>query len=131
MESQFKNNNNVLIFVILGAFIFFIFIMPVLDQNCNNEGKKIKENLSNIANQEPIKVDNNICSRECCKFTQWPLPPELMEKKMSKELSNDYIGSNMSCNGGNKGGCLCVTKNDINYISQRGGNSLFNNCNKD
>ena len=169
MENQLKtNNNNILTLVILGAFVFFIFIMPILDKynnmqlidkysnikyikddnnkeivklsdnnnvdniklvkisdnnnnnnnNNNNEIVKISEN-----NKDKTKIYENSCSRECCKFSQWPLPPELTEKKLLKESTDDYIGSNMSCNGGDKGGCLCFSKDDYNYISQRGGNN--------
>jgi hypothetical protein len=129
MESQLKTtNNNVLIFVILGAFIFFVFIMPILDKNNTIEENNIKEHLLNINAPEPVKIYENICSRECCKFAQWPLPPELMEKTMSKKLSDNYIGSNMSCNGGDKGGCVCFSKDNFNYLSQRGGNSSSMSC---
>jgi hypothetical protein len=125
MEYQLKTYNNILFLVILGAFIFFVFIMPTLDKKNNI---MVNEELLNVDKTEPVKLYDNICSRECCKFSQWTLPPELAEKEiskeLSKELSNNYIGSNMSCNGGDKGGCLCFSKENFNFLSQRGGNSI-------
>jgi hypothetical protein len=166
MENQLKtNNNNILILVILGAFVFFIFIMPILDEynnmqiidkysnikynkeieivkisdnnkvvnkeieivkksdNNNVDNKEIEIVKNSENNRDKTKIYENSCSRECCKFSQWPLPPELTEKKLLNESTDDYIGSNMSCNGGDKGGCLCFSKDNYNYISQRGGNN--------
>ena len=159
MENQLKtNNNNILILVILGAFVFFIFIMPILDEYNNmqiidkysnikyskddnnkeieivkkSENNKVDNKVDNKEieivknsenNRDKTKIYENSCSRECCKFSQWPLPPELTEKKLLNESTDDYIGSNMSCNGGDKGGCLCFSKDNYNYISQRGGNN--------
>jgi hypothetical protein len=118
MEYQFKTNNNIMFIVILGAIIFFVFIMPML-YDTDKENKIIEEN----DNIQSVKIYDNICSRECCKFSQWAPPPELTEKKILNEISDNYIGSNMSCNGGDKGGCLCISKEDYNYLSNRGGNS--------
>jgi hypothetical protein len=125
MESQFKkSNNNVLVFVVLGAIIFFVFIMPMLDRANASEEAKLKEHLNNT---EPTnKIDKNMCSKQCCKFTQWPVPDDLIEKTIPEDQLKNYVGSNMSCNFGNGSGCLCVTKDDLNYLSNHGGNS--NSC---
>ena len=127
MDSLFKkSDNNILVLVILGAIIFFVFIMPMLDNKNSDETNKLKEHLNNI---EPItKLDKNMCSRQCCKFSQWPVPSDLNETTIPEDKLKDFIGSNMSCNFGNGSGCLCVSKDDFNYLSNRGGNSGTTMC---
>ncbi len=126
MESQIKKNNNVLILVILGAIIFFIFIMPMIDRANISEESKLKENLNNT--EPSVKLDKNMCSKQCCKFSQWPVPHDLNEKNIPEDQLKDYIGSNMSCNFGNGSGCLCVSKNDFNYLANRAGNIGSSTC---
>ncbi len=127
MESLFKkSDNNVLLLVILGAVIFFVFIMPMLDKANASEEARLKEHLINT---EPIvKLDKNMCSKQCCKFSQWPVPHDLNEKQIPEDQLKNYIGSNMSCNFGNGSGCLCVSKDDFNYLANRGGNSGSQMC---
>jgi hypothetical protein len=115
-----KSNNNVLMLVILGALVFFLFIMPQIDKRHIEDEAKLKEKLTNT---EPlVKLDKNMCSRECCKFTQWPVPHDLKENHIPEEQLKEFISSNMSCNFGSGSGCLCVKKEDLNYLSKRGGN---------
>jgi hypothetical protein len=121
-----KSNNNVLLLVILGAIIFFVFVMPKLD-DANN--KEHLNNLEKLINIEPtVKLDKNICSRQCCKFSQWPVPHDLNEQTIPEDQLKNYIGSNFSCNYGNGSGCLCVSKDDFNYLADRGGNSGSSMC---
>ena len=126
MESQFKkSNNNVLTLVILGAIIFFVFIMPMLDRANASEESKLKEQLNNTNTEPTIKIDKNMCSKQCCKFSQWPVPTDLIEKTIPEDQLKNYVGSNLSCNFGNGSGCVCVTKDDLNYLSSNGGNSTM------
>ncbi len=127
MESLFKKSDNYVLFlVILGAIIFFVFVMPILDKAHAKEEAKLKEHLNN---SEPnVKIDKNICSRQCCKFAQWPIPHDLTEKQIPEDQLKNYVGTNMSCNFGNGSGCLCVSKDDVNYLSNRGGNSANQMC---
>lgn len=119
----FNDNNKILIFTILGVVVFFIFIMPKLDKNHNKTTKNIIENIEN-SNFNFIKgIDNNVCSKQCCKHTQWPVPNAMVTKDMSDEVASKMIGSNFSCNWGKGSGCVCFTKNDFNYLADRGGNS--------
>ena len=125
MESQFKkSNNNVLLLVILGAIIFFVFIMPMLDRANASEESKLKEYLNNT-NAPTVKLDQNMCSKQCCKFTNWPVPDDLTEKTIPEDQLKNYVGSNFSCNFGQGSGCLCVTKDDMNYLASHGGNSTM------
>lgn len=123
MESRFfKNNNNVvMLFVLLGAVVFFLFIMPLVDKEFNVEAETIKEKLENV--ELNVKLDKNMCSRQCCKFTQWPIPHDLNEKIISEEQLDKYIGTNFSCNFGHGSGCLCVSRDDFDYLTNRGQNT--------
>lgn len=60
------------------------------------------------------KIDMNECKKSCCKHNQW-LPPFMTEKP-----TNDYVGSNFSCNFGSGSGCVCITNNDLNFLTNRG-----------
>ena len=129
MESQFKKlNNNILILVILGAVIFFVFIMPLLDKIHTKEETNLKEHLNNT--DPAIKIDKNMCSKQCCKFTQWPVPHDLNDKQIPKEQLKNYIGSNLSCNFGTGSGCVCFSKEDFNYLANHASNTVGQMCNQ-
>jgi hypothetical protein len=122
MESNFKlNNNHTLVLIILGIIIFFVFILPIIDNKNKQSINKIKESLSNTSEQ--LKLDKNICSKQCCKHVQWPVPHDAITKEISDKDMEKYIGTNLTCNLGSGSGCLCVTKDDFNYLSNRGSNA--------
>ena len=106
---------------VIMAFIFFSFLLPTLEEKFTNDKKRYKENMrvvDPIKNSEGInKFDEKMCSKECCLHTQWPYPH--MKKT---EMSEKYIGSNHMCANGEGGGCLCVTKEDLKYLEERGKN---------
>jgi hypothetical protein len=114
-------DNKVLLYVIIGAYIFFTYIMPNLQCN-NNISTKVKERLENVIITKKDKLDLNMCSKQCCKFTQWSLPQDLMKGPIPDDQLKDFIGSNYSCNFGEGSGCLCVTKDNLKNITNRGGN---------
>lgn len=109
------NNNQILGLVILGAVLFFIFVMPMIDS------ANTKEGLANI--DAVTQIDKNICSKQCCKHVQWPVPHDIISNDISQEQLSNYIGTNFSCNYGEGSGCLCVTKEEFNYLAGRGGNA--------
>lgn len=115
MESRpsFNNNNKVLLLIILGAVVFFVFVLPLIEK-CNE--KEVKESLANT--ESIVKVDTNRCSKQCCKFTQWPVPHDVKQEGV-----DNNVGSNFSCNFGQGSGCVCMTKSDVDFLSNRGGNS--------
>ena len=122
MESNFKlNNNHTLVLIILGIIIFFVFILPIIDNKNKQSIDKIKESLSNTSEQ--LKLDKNMCSKQCCKHVQWPVPHDATTKEISDKDMEKYIGTNLTCNLGSGSGCLCVTKDDFNYLSNRGSNA--------
>lgn len=129
METGFKlklNNNQILSLVILGAVVFFVFILPMIDRMRMNDSKQLKEGLADV--KEITKIDTNRCSKQCCKQSQWPVPHDVKAKDMTDEELEKYIGSNFSCNFGSGSGCLCVTKDDFNMLANRGSNATKNMC---
>jgi hypothetical protein len=116
--------NIILISVIALAILFFVFVMPKIEKYDNVENKKFKENLENVLQDVPVKIDTNKCAKSCCLRTEWPLPQELQQNDMSPEELKKYIPSNFSCNFGSKNGsgCVCYTKEDSNYLTNKGGN---------
>ena len=124
-------NNQVLGLIILGAILYFVYVQPCVDT-------KFQETLQDL---NPItKIDINKCSKNCCKFTQWPIKFELSANSRNlisdnkpintntNEDTSQYIGTNYSCNFGQGSGCLCMTKEDLSIIENRGSNT--NMCNK-
>jgi hypothetical protein len=89
--------------------------------------KKLKENLENIFSGKPKYLFSNKCARSCCINSGWPYPDALLEKDISKEELKKYIPTNFSCGLGSNlnGGCLCTTKEDLEYLSKRGGNMPY------
>ena len=116
----FELNNNLLLFVVFGIVILWIFMY---------DNKNVKEKLTDVKNEQYNQLDKYMCSKQCCKFAQWPVPKELNEHTIPDDKLVNYIGSNFACTGGDKSGCLCITKDESQYLSQRGGNSLNNSCN--
>lgn len=144
------SNQNLTFLYIIGFIIFFyLFIMPYFDSKNNkyinnitlpptittaqlttdsnvnnpeqNNNKLISrepmtiEKLDNIFDNDITKIDMNKCSKSCCKHAQWNIPFITQNPDY-----NNFIGSNFSCNFGDGSGCLCVTKNDMNVLTNRG-----------
>lgn len=118
--NKLSDKNTFIILLCVGIF-FFLIIMPYLDEE--NRKDQI-DNFSNLLIDNPIrKIDQNICSTQCCKHIQWPLPFNTTDPNVDPNLFKDYIGSNLSCNNGSTGGgCVCVNKKDYEYLSKNGNN---------
>ena len=116
-----KESKNIILLVILGAIILFTIIIPLFNKMCNKD--KLHENLENISGSH--KIDLNICSPQCCKFTQWPLPKSLQPKgPLTDAQLKNMVPNNLSCGLGDGNGCPCVSKDDFNYLRDHGGNSV-------
>ena len=76
--------------------------------------------IKNNNNKIIPKIDQNICSKQCCKHIQWPVPFNTKNPIISDSTLDNFIPSNLSCNGGANGGCVCLTKDDFNYLSNHG-----------
>lgn len=117
---QSKINNKTLVFSILLILFFYIFLMPCLDKQINEENKILNEQFNDL-----VQIDKNICSKSCCKFTQWPVPFNTVNPNISPEILDKFIGSNLTCNhGSDGGGCVCLTKEDSNYLTNHGMDNL-------
>lgn len=101
-------------FLVVSILIVYFIINPMLS-------KKINEYFTDVDvyTDDVIKLDKNMCSKSCCKFTQWPVPSDMVEQTNTD--TSKFIGSNMTCSG-NTSGCLCVSNNDFNYLASRGNN---------
>lgn len=135
MNTQYRTNcNKTLLYILVGSIIFFVFILPMIDSCNEKENIELTERLENLNNNKNInndednegiiKLDKNMCSKQCCKHTTWPSSVGDIEGDIKKEDLDKYIGSNLSCNFGNGSGCLCITKDDFNYLSNRGQNII-------
>jgi hypothetical protein len=129
-------NDSFLILSILLGFFIFLYIYPNIIIQNKKEGFIIDNKINNliettsslpifIDNDSSIKevkdnsiskIDQNICSKQCCKFIQWPIPFNTRNPIISDETLNKFIPSNLSCTGG----CVCLTKDDFNYLSNHG-----------
>lgn len=128
-QSGGGENNMALLYSLIVVVVFFVLIMPMLENCYKKEKEAFVAQLENAI--MPLRIDTNKCSRSCCKNSNWALPTELVPTDMSKEESDKYIATNLSCNFGsqNGGGCVCVSKNDYEILGSRGGNGVTG-CNK-
>jgi len=124
------NNNQLLLILITISIIFFVFILPNLEKQNDQENNELKEQFNNLSfntatNDDGLlhKIDQKICSNQCCKFTQWPVNFNTNDPNNNLDTSK-YIGSNFSCNNGQTGGgCVCYESGDNNYLSNHGQDS--------
>ena len=116
-------SNLILATSIVFIIIFFIIIMPNIQECFNNETTDIIDKLDNVTS---IKMDTKKCSRDCCINSGWPLPKELQSNNLSPDELKNYIPNNFSCNFGSStgGGCVCVTKDDNELLGSRVNNGI-------
>ena len=119
-----SNRNKIIIILLVVAIGLFI-----LTNACSYKQHftDITEHLTNLFDAQPEvnpikRLDQNKCSIKCCGQTQWPLPEELRSKDMTDEEAKGYVPSNFFCNLGSGSGCLCVKKDDFNYLVSHGSN---------
>ena len=114
-----------LLLLIVAVIILFILFDNTNQNNknkntTNEEQYQIPNKETFVNNVQPVKIDTNKCSRDCCGLAQWPVPSELLSNNISSEELKNYIPSNFSCNLGANSGCVCLTQNDYNYLSNHG-----------
>uniref|UniRef100_A0A6C0H845 Uncharacterized protein n=1 Tax=viral metagenome TaxID=1070528 RepID=A0A6C0H845_9ZZZZ len=107
---------NIFIIIILIILLFYCVGLPYLN-SCYNKTINNLEGLDNINNiyYELNKIDLNKCSKDCCNFTEWPIP--------HIQKVNNSIPTNYSCNLGNGSGCVCINELNINNLTHRGYNN--------
>ena len=62
-----------------------------------------------------------MCSPDCC-GNQWPVSFDIEKDPRIKD-DNKFISTNMSCLGKMGSGCICATKNQYSFLSNRGTNA--------
>jgi len=68
-------------------------------------------------------LNYNMCSKSCCS-PQYPTPFELEDDKFVEAMKDKFVPNNYACNNAwNNVGCVCMTKEQHNYLESRGGNS--------
>ena len=132
LNSQKINDPKLLFILICICIAFFVFILPMLDNKNMSEKFELQEQFDNL---NIAKIDKNICSRQCCKFTQWPVPFNTQDPSSGNQdpsssnqdsNSSNFIGSNLTCNYGQTGGgCVCYKKSDNDYLANRGQDNTF------
>ncbi len=120
-----ENCEIIFIIIIIILIICIIISIPQqksINNTCIEKFNTIKNNLPE--NYIPdAKIDQNICSKQCCKFAVWEPPFDVKNPNIDPTFMDKFIGTNLSCgNGPDNGGCVCMTKNDFNYIANRGQN---------
>jgi hypothetical protein len=135
MSYQLVNKNNsditlIILSILIGILVIF-FINPCINNKNQKEKFEIDSKVtkiidkmlpSNKINDDLHKIDQKICSKQCCKFIQWPVPFNTKNPTIKDEVLDNFIPSNFACNGGDNGGCVCITKDDYNYLSNHGQN---------
>ena len=132
-----KIDDKTFLIYLIVILIFFIFILPFFDSNKKtdqfdalNESSNLSSNLSSnvssnvsngiIDNTDTFKIDEKICSKQCCKHVQWPVNFNTANPNISDTTLNKFINTNFTCAGGNAGGCVCMEKKDYNYLGNHG-----------
>jgi len=107
------NTNEIILGLVL-AIVFYFVILPRLTD--------IKENMYPVTELNVVKkTDMNQCSRNCCKHSQWPVP----HMKIGNQINDGNVSTNLMCNNGNGGGCVCVSDKNHNYLTSRGNNTML------
>ena len=86
----------------------------------NNYG--LMDDLDDGANGN-MKLDNNLCSPSCCS-QQYPTPHKIKTDPLVCGREDDFVPTNYYCsNSWNDSGCLCASKEQVNFLATRGGNT--------
>jgi len=115
-------NTDIIILFLIGLLIYFM--LSLINEMNIKEQNELAERFMDIQKTDTIvKVDQNICSKQCCKFEVWPTPFDTVNPKLDPKFMDEFIGTNLSCgNGPESGGCVCMKKKDFNYIANHGQN---------
>lgn len=109
-------DSNFLLILLVGIFVFFMYVLPALDKKQKETKEKFDETLSSI-----YKIDKAMCSPDCCS-KQWPVSFDVKRDPRIKD-SNQYVPNNFMCTGKYGTGCACITKEQKDYLNERGENN--------
>lgn len=66
---------------------------------------------------------NNMCSQSCCS-QQYPTPFPVPFDPLVCGSEQEYVPSNFTCTNPDQNvGCMCLTKDQANFLGSRGGNA--------
>ncbi len=135
IKEESSDYSFILLSILIGVLFIFIIYPKIMNQNQNEDFKidqQINEIFTDANTNQPNtnqpntnqlnKIDQKICSKQCCKFVQWPIPFNTRNPIVKDDILDNFIPTNFACNGGENGGCVCLTKDDYNYLSEHGQN---------
>ena len=111
-----EESQSILCIVIMAA-VFFLVILPKIEKMRKAEEDEIIEKYSNL--NDFHKIDTNICSANCC-VSQYPISFDVKEDSRLK--NRKYVPTGLTCTGHHGTGCVCVTKEQKDYLTKRGNN---------
>jgi hypothetical protein len=110
------NNNEISISSILILFSLIILYYIYINENFTDY-ESVEGTGENV---KDFKIDETPCSKQCCNHVQWPVPFNTKNPNLDKSAESNYIPNNLTCNRGTSGGCVCLTKEQFNYLSNHG-----------
>lgn len=105
---------NIILYVLLALVVFMILSKKTSYENFGEE-----ENLASN-----LKLDKNMCSIDCC-GTQWPVSfaTKRDDRVNPDDKGDKFVPTNYTCSGLRGRGCLCATKQQYEFLMNRGNNS--------
>ena len=115
---QSEESQSIVCIVVVVA-VFFLLILPQLEKMRESEENELREKFNNKLN-DFHKIDTNICSANCC-GNQYPIGFDVKEDK--RLIGGKYVPTNYTCTGHHGTGCVCLTKEQKDYLTERANNA--------
>ena len=117
----YSEDNTITLCAIFMAFFFFHYILPSIEKKHNIRVEKMSNVKKALQLTREYKIDENICSKQCCDYTHHKLPKELIPKgPLTKKQLKQYVPTGYTCNRGKGSGCSCITKKQHRLLVNRG-----------
>lgn len=88
--------------------------------NYNITSDVVKDDMTNIGDNG---LNFNLCSPACCS-DQWPLPFKTPVDTMTCQNKDEFVPTSYFCNNGwQNSGCLCLRKDQNDFLTSRGYNT--------
>lgn len=70
-----------------------------------------------------LALQDNMCSKSCCS-PQYPTPFPMPFDPLVCGSEQEFVPSNFTCTNSNQNvGCMCLTKEQADFLGSRGGNA--------